>query len=158
MTQIRSQLRRMATVCATAYVIGVVFAPAVAFACEGGGEEIASLGIMPNPLVFTASSKGEEPITLSAGGAAGDEAEVLAGGVGAITVTKGPAGWAAHTGTNCETKRLVVGGATCVEKIKDVKFPPKSGETYEAEYGLTWESVKPLAGPFVSTVYLKAKS
>lgn len=39
MTRIRSQVRPIATVCAVAYVLGVIFAPAIAFACEGGGGE-----------------------------------------------------------------------------------------------------------------------
>jgi hypothetical protein len=120
-----------------------------------GCEAAASLSITPNPLVFTLQSPNEEPITLAAGGAAGDELEIVT--VGAIVVTKGTAGWVQLKGASCETKVLIVGGAACAEKMKVVKFPG-SGETWEAEYQIKWKSIiPPLAMLKAVTVEIKAK-
>jgi hypothetical protein len=124
----------------------------------GGGEEEAGLSVTPNPLVFTPKSGNEEPITLAAAGAAGDEVEIITGGVGAITVTEGTAGWVKLKGANCESKVLVVAGATCVEKMQDVAFP-KTGETFRAEYEITWKSIKPASIILhTTTVKLRAEN
>lgn len=40
MTWIRSRLSPIATICAIAYVIGGIVTPTIAFACEGGVEEV----------------------------------------------------------------------------------------------------------------------
>jgi hypothetical protein len=50
MIWIRLHIRHIATVCAFAYVGGIVGAPATAFACEGAGEEKGS----PPVLIFKA--------------------------------------------------------------------------------------------------------
>lgn len=114
-------------------------------------EEAVSLRAEPNPLVFLLSSPNEETIKLTAVGGAGDELEIIAGGVGAIKITKGPAGWVQLSGASCESKVLTVGGAACTEKIKLVKFPPV-GERWEAEYEITWRSIKPARIILYSTI------
>jgi hypothetical protein len=134
---------------------GLAFGTSAACAC-GAAEEEAGLSITPNPLVLTTASKNEEPITLAAAGAAGDEVEIITGGVGAITVTEGPAGWIKLKGANCAGRVLIVGGATCVETMQDVKFP-KVGETFKAEYEISWKSIKP-ASIILHTTPVKIKA
>jgi hypothetical protein len=136
---------------------GLAFGTSAACACGAAEEEAGLLSVTPNPLLLTTKSKNEEPITLAAAGAAGDEIEVIPGGVGAITVTEGPAGWITLNGANCAGRMLMVGGATCVETMKDVKFP-KPGERFKAEYGITWQSIRPASIVLhTTTVILKAQ-
>jgi hypothetical protein len=158
MTWIRLQLRPIATVCSILYVGGVVFMPAMALSCEGQGEEEAGLSVTPNPLVFNQRSRLEEPITLAASGATGDETEIIRGGVSAIRVTEGPAEWVKLRGANCESKVLKVGGASCVETMRDERFP-RGTEVFRAEYELTWKSIRPASIILhTTTVNVKAEN
>jgi hypothetical protein len=100
------------------------------------------LTVTPNPLVFKTNSGNEAPITLAAAGPVGDEIEIIEGGISAIEVTEGPAGWVQLNGSNCASKKLKVGGPTCVEQMKDVKFPTGS-EIFRAKYEVTWKSIIP---------------
>lgn len=134
----------------------LAFGTSAACACAATEEEEAGLSITPNPLVLTTKSNNEEPITLAAAGAAGDEVEIITGGVGAITVTEGPAEWIKLKGANCAGRVLTVGGATCVEKMQDVKFP-KVGETFKAEYKISWKSIRP-ASIILHTTPVKLKA
>ena len=88
------------------------------------------MSVTPNPLVFTLKSGNKEPI--------GDEVKIVASGVRAIKVTEGPARWVKLKGGDCESRTLIVGGATCVEKMMLVKFP-KVGERFGAEYDIRWK-------------------
>ncbi len=53
MIKIRLRLSPLVAVCLVVYIIGAIFAPTIAFACEGGGEEEPKILVKPaSPYTF----------------------------------------------------------------------------------------------------------